>query len=73
MAERNPNELLNQKKYPLTLIQPGKGRFTLNYMSHDYLHGLHTGLSCWIKVKILSNPDLGLIQEFIWLLLNICS
>ena len=38
---------------PLTLIQPGKGRFTLAYMSHDYLHGSHAGLPGWIRVKIL--------------------
>ena len=36
---------------PLTLIQPGKGRFTLAYMSHDYLHGSHAGLPGWIRVK----------------------
>ena len=35
----------------LTLIQPGKGRYTLAYMSHDYLHGSHAGLPVWIRVK----------------------
>ena len=40
----------------LTLIQPGKGRFTLAYMSHDYLHGSHAGLPGWIRVK--TDPDL---------------
>ena len=35
----------------LTLIQPGKGRFTLAYMSHDYLHGSHAGLPSWIRVN----------------------
>ena len=35
----------------LTLIQPGKGRFTLAYMSPDYLHGSLTGLSGWIRVN----------------------
>ena len=28
----------------LTLIQPGKGRFTLAYISPDYLYGSHAGL-----------------------------
>ena len=37
----------------LTLIQPGKGRFTLAYMSPDYLHGSHAGLPGWIRVKVL--------------------
>ena len=37
----------------LTLIQPGKGRFTLAYMSHDYLHGSHAGLPGWIRGKSL--------------------
>ena len=36
----------------LTLIQPGKGRFTLAYMSHDYLHGSHAGLPGWIRVNL---------------------
>ena len=35
----------------LTLIQPGKGRFTLIYMSPDYLHGSQAGLPGWIRVK----------------------
>ena len=35
----------------LTLIQPGKGRFTLAYMSHDYLHGSHAGLPGWMRVN----------------------
>ena len=38
----------------LTLIQPGKGRFTLAYMSHDYLHGSHAGLPGLIRVKTLN-------------------
>ena len=42
-----------QHRFPFTLIQPGKGRFTLAYMSHDYLHGLHAGLPGWIRVKRL--------------------
>ena len=41
---------LTQK--PLTLIQPGEGRFTLTYMSPDYLHGSHMGLPGWVRVKI---------------------
>ena len=36
----------------LTLIQPGKGRFALTYMSPDYLHGSHAGLPGWIRVKV---------------------
>ena len=37
----------------LTLIPPGKGRFTLTYMSLDYLHcAAHTGLPSWIRLKI---------------------
>ena len=36
----------------LTLIQPGKGRFALTYMSPDHLHGSHAGLSGWIRVKL---------------------
>ena len=35
----------------LNLIQPGEGGFTLTYMSADYLHGSHTGLPGWIRVK----------------------
>ena len=35
----------------LTLIQPGKGRFALTYMSPDYLHGSHAGPPGWIRVK----------------------
>ena len=35
----------------LTQIQPGKGRFSLTYMSLDYLHASHTGLPSWIKVN----------------------
>ena len=35
----------------LTPIQPGKGRFTLTYMSHDYLNGSHAGLPGWMRVK----------------------
>ena len=38
----------------LTLIQPGKGRFTLAYMSHDYLHGSHAGLPGWIRVNFVN-------------------
>ena len=37
----------------LNLIQPGKGRFTLTCMSHDYRHAEHTGLPSWIRVKSL--------------------
>ena len=35
----------------LTLIQPGKGRFTLAYMSLDYLDAVLTWLPGWIRVK----------------------
>ena len=35
----------------LTLIQQDKGRFTLTYMSLDYLHASHTGLPGWMRVK----------------------
>ena len=35
----------------LTLIQPGKGRFSLANMSHDYLHGSHAELPGWIRVN----------------------
>ena len=46
MESATPIEgLWNWKKHLLlTLIQPGKGRFTLAYMSHDHLHGSHVGL-----------------------------
>jgi len=44
-------KFLMKNKQQLTLIQPGKGRFTLAYMSHDYLHGSHAGLPGWIRVK----------------------
>ena len=41
-----------QNKTPfLTLIQPGKGRFTLACMSPDYLHGSHSGLPGWMRVN----------------------
>ena len=50
--KKNPS-LLSVKESSLTLIQPGKGRFTLAYMSHDYLHGSHAGLPGWIRVKTL--------------------
>ena len=39
------------KSITLTLIQSGEGRFTLTYISPDYLHGSHTGLIGWIRVE----------------------
>ena len=53
----------------LTLIQPGKGRFTLAYMSHDYLHGSHTGLPGWIRVNntfILTFKTLIWCISYVW-------
>lgn len=35
-----------------TLTQPGKGRFTLGYMSRDYLDDMLTWLPSWIRVKV---------------------
>ena len=35
----------------LTLIQPGKGRFTIAYVSLDYLNNVFTWLPGFIRVK----------------------
>ena len=44
----------------LTLSNMAKGRFTLAYMSHDYLHGSHAGLPGWIRVN---QPKLLLVYS----------
>ena len=36
-----------------TLIQPSRGRFTLTYLSLDYLHTMPTGLPSWIRVNYI--------------------
>ena len=46
--------LISASLSTLTLIQPGKGRFALAYMSPDYLHGSHAGLPGWIRVKVIN-------------------
>ena len=42
----DPNNLMT-----LTLIQPGKARFFLTYISLDYHYAAHTGLPSKIRVK----------------------
>ena len=42
----------------LTLSNMAQGRFTLAHMSHDHLHGSHTGLPTIERVKIALLPPL---------------
>ena len=46
-------KVTKSRKYPYFNPNPtGKGKFTLTFMSLDYLHAAHMGLPSWIRVKL---------------------